>query len=72
MSRMPRNAALWNKATRISNGGIHLYIPKEIVERSFKGANIPADSRIIKVRVYGLNSKKNGSARILVKLRVEE
>ena len=67
---MPREPRKWNKATRVGGGGIHLYIPQEIVEMALVGANIPKDSKNLSARVYGLNSKKNGSARILVKLRV--
>ena len=69
---MPPEPKAWNKATRVGTGGIHVYIPREIVERALEGASLPIDSRALKVRVYGLRSDTPGSGRILVKLAARE
>jgi hypothetical protein len=69
---MPREPKPWNRATRVGTGGIHIYVPREIVERALVGANIPAGQQNIKVRVYGLRSDTPGSGRLLIKLAASE
>lgn len=65
---MPPEPRAWRRATRVSNGGIHVYIPKELLERALEGATLPTDSKSLSVRAYGLRSDTPGSARIILKL----
>lgn len=67
---MPPEPRAWRRATRVSNGGIHVYVPKELLERALDGASIPIDSKALQVRAYGLQSDTPGSARIILKLAI--
>jgi hypothetical protein len=68
---MSRNPAEWNKASRVGNAGLHLYVPKEEVEKALASAGIPIDARSLVVKSTWLKTSSRGTGRLVVQLRLE-
>jgi hypothetical protein len=63
---------MWSRATRKKgNGGLHLYVPKEMLERALSDALIdPAENDLL-IRVHTFKTNWKGRGRIMVELKVE-
>lgn len=64
-----RDAKKWTKATRVSGGGVHLYIPSETVRNALQGSGLDITSSDLEVAFYALKGRKN-RASVLIRLKV--
>jgi hypothetical protein len=64
-----REASTWTKATRKNGGGIHLYVPMEIVERALADGNIAIKNEELEVCFTSLRDKTNGRGSIHIRIR---
>jgi len=62
----------WSKATRKKGtGGIHLYVPKEKLERALANARIDPSEIDLVIKVHPMKTNWRGRARILIELKVD-
>lgn len=64
-----REAGEWNRAARIKTGGIHIYVPKEEVERALAQAGLDPSSTALMVKTTSFKTNHKGRARILISIK---
>jgi hypothetical protein len=65
---LSREPGIWSKATRILSGGVHIYIPKEVVDRALESAGMSPSICVLSRKATWLKSSRVGRARIMIEL----
>ena len=64
-----REPSTWTKATRKNGGGIHVYIPMEVVEKALGDGQLDIKDEELEVCFTALRDHKRGRGSIHVRVR---
>jgi len=66
---MSREASIWTKLTRKGNGGVHNYVPKDILEHALKYAGLDPNAKELEVSFCAMRGGRNRGS-IHMRIRV--